>query len=74
MHRHFDELRFPKFLRCPREQFLSLLVKPGENRIEVLVYNTLGNHYVTIPTLFRGPLTSGLIGPVTLEFSPQEEQ
>ena len=46
---------------------ISKHTQQGENRLEVLVFNTLGNHYVTIPTLFRGPLTSGLIGPVRLE-------
>jgi len=45
---------------------ISKQVKPGENRIEVLVYNTLANHYLTIPTRYRGELTSGLLGPVTL--------
>jgi hypothetical protein len=42
-------------------------VKPGENRIEILVYNTLANHYLTIPTRYRGDLTSGLLGPVTIQ-------
>ena len=46
---------------------ISQQVKPGENRIEVLVFNTLANHYLTIPTRYRGELTSGLLGPVTLE-------
>jgi len=46
---------------------ISKQVKPGENRIEVLVYNTLANHYVTIPTRYRGDLTSGLLGPVTIQ-------
>jgi len=46
---------------------ISKQVKPGENRIEVLVFNTLANHYLTIPTRYRGELTSGLLGPVTLE-------
>ncbi len=45
---------------------ISKQVKPGENRIEVLVFNTLANHYLTIPTHYRGELTSGLLGPVTL--------
>jgi len=45
---------------------ITKLAKPGENRIEVLVFNTLANHYVTIPTRYRGDLTSGLLGPVTL--------
>jgi hypothetical protein len=44
-------------------------VKPGENRIEVLIYNTLANHYLTIPTRYRGSLTSGFLGPVTLRSS-----
>jgi hypothetical protein len=45
------------------------LIRSGENSIEVLVYNTLANHYLTIPTKYRGSLESGLIGPVRLEFS-----
>ena len=45
---------------------LTGLLKPGNNRIEVLVCNTLSNHYVTIPTHYRGELTSGLLGPVVL--------
>ena len=43
------------------------LAKPGENQIEVLVYNTLANHYSTIPTRYRHPNTSGLLGPVQIE-------
>ncbi len=45
---------------------ITALVQPGENRIEVLVFNTLANHYLTIPTRYRGELTSGLLGPVIL--------
>jgi sugar lactone lactonase YvrE len=45
---------------------ISKQVKPGENRVEVLVFNTLANHYLTIPTRYRGEPTSGLLGPVTL--------
>ncbi len=48
---------------------ISGLVMPGENRMEVLVYNTLANHYLTIPTYYSGSLKSGLIGPVTIEIS-----
>jgi hypothetical protein len=40
------------------------LLKAGRNRIEVLVCNTLANHYQTIPTRYRGSPRSGLIGPV----------
>ena len=46
---------------------ISSLVRPGDNRIEVLVYNTLANHYSTIPTRYRGSPVSGLLGPVRLE-------
>ncbi len=49
-------------------------VKPGENRIEVLVFNTLANHYTTIPTRYRGDRTSGLLGPVTLEVTRASDQ
>ena len=48
---------------------ISRQIKPGANRIEVLVFNTLANHYATIPTRYRGELTSGLLGPVTLEIA-----
>lgn len=48
---------------------ITPFVKKGENKIEILVYNTLANHYLTVPTKYRGPsLRSGLIGPVKLEF------
>ena len=45
---------------------ITKYINPGENRIEVLVFNTLANHYLTIPTRYRGDLTSGLLGPVTI--------
>jgi len=47
---------------------ISEFVRPGENEVEILVYNTLSNHYLTIPTWYRGPLRSGLIGSVTIEY------
>jgi hypothetical protein len=50
---------------------ISALVKAGDNRIEVLVYNTLSNHYLTIPTRYRGRLTSGLLGPVSIQLRPR---
>lgn len=46
---------------------ISKLLKAGENRIEVLVFNTLANHYRTIPTRYRGSAKSGLLGPVRLD-------
>jgi len=48
---------------------ISTLVKPGDNAIEILVYNTLANHYGTIPTPYQGSPESGLIGPVTIQIS-----
>lgn len=46
---------------------ISPWAKPGENRIEVLVCNTLANHYTSVPTQYRGSTLSGLLGPVTIE-------
>ncbi|MDQ1256082.1 MAG: hypothetical protein QG656_678 [Candidatus Hydrogenedentes bacterium] len=48
---------------------ISKQVKPGANRIEILVYNTLANHYATIPTRYGGASESGLIGPVSIQTS-----
>ena len=41
--------------------------REGDNKIEVLIYNTVANNYTTVPTMYRGEIKSGLIGPVTLE-------
>jgi hypothetical protein len=46
---------------------ITHLVRPGDNRIEILVLNTLANHYGTIPTRYRGSPVSGLLGPVRIE-------
>jgi hypothetical protein len=54
-------------LAPPYRVELTGLVKPGSNRIEVLVYSALANHYRTIPTRYRGAGESGLLGPVHLE-------
>lgn len=48
---------------------LSGKLKPGKNRIEILVYNSLGNHYLNTPSQYIGRINSGLIGPVKLKFS-----
>jgi len=58
-------------LTSPWRFDISGLTIAGENRIEILVYNTLANHYTTIPTRYPGSLVSGLLGPVTLNiFNP----
>jgi hypothetical protein len=46
---------------------ITKLVRPGENRLEVMIRNTLGNHYTSIPTAYRGSTRAGLLGPVKLE-------
>ncbi|MBP5510339.1 MAG: hypothetical protein J6Z49_05425 [Kiritimatiellae bacterium] len=46
-------------------------LKAGGNTLKVTVYNTLNNHYQTIPTRYRTTVEnepSGLLGPVKLEF------
>ncbi|NQT87018.1 hypothetical protein HQ560_09655 [bacterium] len=45
---------------------LADLLKPGDNRLDVLVYSTLANHYQTIPSRYRGNPEAGLFGPVSL--------
>ncbi|MGL4593170.1 MAG: glycosylhydrolase-like jelly roll fold domain-containing protein [Thermoguttaceae bacterium] len=52
---------------------ISKLVKPGENRIEILVLSTLANHFQTIPSSYRGKPTAGLFGPVKLLFQKNRE-
>ena len=39
--------------------------------IEVPVYNTLANHYTTIPTHYGGPAASGLLAPVQLRLEAE---
>jgi hypothetical protein len=53
-------------LVCPPWQVdISDYVKNGKNKIEILVFNTLSNHYLTVPSRYKGnSLKSGLIGPV----------
>jgi len=54
-------------LTSPWRFDITKYIKPGTNILELLVYNTLSNHYTTIPTRYRGDLTSGLLGPVSIE-------
>ena len=53
---------------APWKLDITAFVKPGKNRIEVLVCNTLANHFTSVPTGYRGDTRSGLLGPVTLEW------
>jgi len=51
---------------------ITKLVNVGENKIEVLIYNTLANNYTTVPTRYRGSIRSGLIGPVNLNLNERK--
>ena len=53
-------------LAPPWDLDITRSVKAGENRIEIQVCNTLANHYLTVPTNYRGSPTSGLLGPVSI--------
>jgi hypothetical protein len=52
-------------LCSPWKKALSGL-RAGGNDVDILVYNSLSNHYQTIPSRYRGSCESGLIGPVTV--------
>ena len=56
-------------LAPPFQIDITRLLKQGNNKIEILVYSTLANHYQTIPTPYRGDPKAGLIGPVNLLFA-----
>lgn len=47
---------------------ITSLASAGRNDIEVMVYNTLSNHYTSIPTRYRGNIKSGMIGPVKMRY------
>jgi hypothetical protein len=53
----------------PWEFDVSGKLLEGKNQIEILVYNTLGNHFLTTPSQYIGRTDSGLMGPVSLEIS-----
>ena len=50
---------------------VTRFVSRGKNRVEAVVYNTLANHYSTIPTRYRGRTTSGMLGPVKVLFEEE---
>lgn len=55
----------------PWKQDVSGFLKVGENTIEVLVFNTLSNHYQTMPSRYKGNPISGLLGPVQLQLQSE---
>ncbi|MEG1886212.1 MAG: glycosyl hydrolase [Alistipes sp.] len=54
-------------LSAPWRMDITEQVVVGENKIEVFVCNTAANHYLSTPTAYRGEITSGILGPVTIE-------
>jgi len=52
---------------------ITSFAKSGENKIEVVIYNTLANNYTTIPTRYRGSIKSGLTGPVSLKVLSRQQ-
>ncbi|MBQ8113431.1 MAG: hypothetical protein IJ146_09540 [Kiritimatiellae bacterium] len=62
-----------KVVCCPPWRVdIGGMTKEGENTLKITVYNTLNNHYQTIPTRYRTTVEnapSGLLGPVKVMFS-----
>ena len=54
-------------LSSPWKFDITPFAKTGENKVEILIYNTIANNYTTVPTMYLGSIKSGLIGPVTLK-------
>jgi hypothetical protein len=65
---HVNGRKISVLVAPPWQVDISQHLRCGDNRIEVLVYNTLANHYRTIPTRYRGSLTSGMLGPISIKF------
>jgi hypothetical protein len=55
-----------KRLTAPWHFNVSGKLNSGINQIDVLIYNTLGNYYLTTPSSYVGETKSGLMGPVRL--------
>ena len=53
-------------LSPPYKLDITDFVKKGQNKIEVLVYSSLSNHYQTIPSPYKGTPRAGLMGPVRM--------
>lgn len=51
----------------PYQVDITPYLLPGINKVEILVYSTLANHYQTIPTPYRSTPEAGLIGPVKIK-------
>ncbi len=63
---HLNGERVGVLLSAPWRIEITRHLRPGANRLEIQVCNTLANHYRTLPTRYPGDLVSGLIGPVRM--------
>ena len=63
---HLNGNKVAVLVAPPWKTDVTGFLRDGENKLEVLVYNTLANHYQTIPSRYRGNPVSGLLGPVRL--------
>jgi len=64
-------------LHRPWQVDVSSFLRPGENRIEIVVANTLASHYsVGMPCgrryIPQGQTRAGLFGPVTIEIRQRD--
>ena len=59
-------------LSSPYRLDITRYARLGRNRVEVLVYSSLSNHYQTIPTPYKGTPHAGLIGPVKLTVTAKQ--
>lgn len=60
-------------LTAPWRFDITEYVNDGDNQIEVLVYNTAANHYLSVPTKYRGSTKAGLLGTASIEVSHLEK-
>lgn len=42
-------------------------IREGDNQIEILLYNTAANYYLSVPTMYRGSTKAGLLGTASIE-------
>lgn len=63
---HINGKKVGTLLNSPYILDITDYVTEGDNKVEVVVYSTLSNHYQTVPTPkhYRGDAKAGLIGPV----------
>lgn len=54
-------------LTSPWRFDITEYIKEGDNQIEILLYNTAANYYLSVPTMYRGSTKAGLLGTASIE-------